>query len=130
MKRLHAWFDAVPGTIMEEHETCSPAGSERHVDAFSMMVLVRYNADIEWAIARSTGRPDTLDLVQRELDAVVGQGGLVTDMRLTPTHSPPSHNQRLFNLDPPSHVFFFLSCMATFGMQTLVTWFFYFYLFT
>ena len=64
MKKLHARFDVVPGTIVEEHETSSSAGSERHVDVLSMLISVKYNADVEWAIARSICHPETPDLAQ------------------------------------------------------------------
>lgn len=65
MKRLHALFDAVPGTIVEEHETSSSAGSERRVDVLSMLISVKYNADEEWAIARYICHPETLDLARQ-----------------------------------------------------------------
>nr|ADK56126.1 putative flavonoid 3'-hydroxylase [Coreopsis grandiflora] len=111
MKKLHTRFDSFLNTILEEHKT-GGSGASAHVDLLSTLISLKDDADgeggklsdteikalllnlfaagtdtssstVEWAIAELIRHPHLMKQAQQEMDTVVGQDRLVTELDLS-----------------------------------------------
>nr|XP_043635428.1 flavonoid 3'-monooxygenase-like [Erigeron canadensis] len=110
MKKLHARFDKFLDIILDEHKVIASSG--RYTDMLSTLISLKDDTSVdhqrkpsyieikalllnlfiagtdttsntvEWAIAELIRQPDLLKRAQEEMDSVVGQDRLVTEMDL------------------------------------------------
>nr|AWH66840.1 flavonoid 3'-hydroxylase [Chrysanthemum x morifolium] len=127
MKKLHVRFDSFLSKIVEEHKTAP--GGLGHTDLLSTLISLKDDADIEggkltdteikalllnlfaagtdtssstveWAIAELIRHPQILKQAREEIDAVVGQDRLVTELDLSQLTYLQALVKEVFRLHP------------------------------
>ncbi|KAJ0702313.1 putative flavonoid 3'-monooxygenase [Helianthus annuus] len=129
MKKLHDRFDSFINFIFEEHKSAN-RGEPHHVDLLTTLkndvdgegsklsdieIKALYlnlftagtdptNSTVEWAIAELIRHPQILKQAQKELDIVVGQDRLVTELDLGQLTIIQAITKETFRLHPPSAI--------------------------